>query len=296
MPGVIYVSGEYRTENEASVHVMDHGLLYGDGVFEGIRAYSGRVFKLQRHVERLFDSAKALRLVLPQTPDEMCAIILDACRRNDIVDGYIRVVITRGRGNLGIDPRSCGRPEVIVIARPSIALYDDPHRGITVITSSFRRPSPDTLSPSIKSLNYANNVLARIEANDRGADEALLLDTNGYVAEASADNIFIVTTRGLATPPTATNLQGITRETVMELAASAGLVCEERTFSLFDVWTAREVFICGTGAEIVPVLSVDGRTIGAGVIGRTTAQMIDAYMILVRSTGAPIHAESTAAK
>ena len=198
-------------------------------------------------------------------------IVLDTCRRNDIVDGYIRLVVTRGVGDLGIDPRSCRQPGIIVIAQAGdLASIARRRAASQLVTSSLRRPSPDTLSPSIKSLNYVNNVLARMEANDRGADEALMLDVNGYVAEATADNVFIVTRRGLATPPTATNLDGITRETVLEIAARARIRCEERPFSLFEVWTAREVFVCGTGAEVVPVLSVDGRTIGSGKIGPTT--------------------------
>lgn len=288
MSGVIYVSGRFCPENEASVHVLDHGLLYGDGAFEGIRAYNGRVFKLERHIERLYQSLKALRLAVPHTPEEMAALVVETCRRNGIVDGYVRLVVTRGRGDLGINPRTCPTPEVIVIARPQIALYQDPSKGVKLVTSSFRRPAPDTVSPSIKSLNYLNNVLARIEANDRGADEALLLDAAGYVAEATADNVFIVTRRGLATPPVATNLSGITRETVMELADELGLTCEERFFNLFELWSADEVFICGTGAEVVSVQSVDGRTIGDGRIGPVTEQLIAAYGAHVRSVGTPV--------
>ena len=196
---------------------------------------------------------------------------------------------------MGIDPRSCGTPQIIVIARPTISIYREPSRGVTLITSSFRRPPPDTLSPSIKSLNYVNNILARIEANDRGADEALMLDVNGYVAEATADNVFIVTSRGLATPRTATNLNGVTRETVLEIADDLGIPYEERPFSLFEVWTARELFVCGTGAEVVPVLSVDGRTIGSGNIGPTTRRIVDAYASLVRSTGTPIASQGSPA-
>jgi len=202
----IYVSGRFRSDEEATVNVLDHGLLYGDGIFEGIRAYNGRVFKLDRHIDRLFDSAKALRLELPFARHEIIEIVLETCRRNAITDGYIRLVVTRGIGGLGIDPSSCHRPEVIVIARPVLSFYREASRGIRLVTSSLRRPSPDTLSPSIKSLNYVNNVLARMEANEHGADEALLLDVNGYVAEATADNIFLVTRQGLATPRTATNL------------------------------------------------------------------------------------------
>src|SRR5262245_14762501 len=288
MAATIYVSGRFRSDEEATVNVLDHGLLYGDGIFEGIRAYNGRVFKLDRHIDLLFDSAKALRLTIPLARHEITEIVLETCRRNDITDGYIRLVVTRGVGGLGIDPSSCRRPEVIVIARSVLSFYREPSRGIRLVTSLLSRPSPDTLSPSIKSLNYVNNVLARMEANDHGADEALLLDVNGYVAEATADNIFLVTRQGLATPRTATNLDGITRETVLEIASDLRLRYEERPFSLFEVWTAREVFVCGTGAEVVPVVAVDGRTIGSGEIGPTTRAIVDAYARVVRSTGTPI--------
>jgi branched-chain amino acid aminotransferase len=288
MANAIFVGDRFRDQGEASVSVLDHGLLYGDGVFEGIRAYNGRVFKLERHIERLFDSAKALRLAVPLPPAQVAQTVLDACAINGIVDGYIRVVVTRGPGDLGIDPRSCPTPQLIVIARPSIALYRPGLIGITMVTSSFRRSPPDTSSPAIKSLNYVNNILARMEANDRGADEALMLDVNGYVAEATADNIFIVTGTGLVTPPTATNLNGITRETVLELARAEGIPAVERPFTLFDVWTAREVFVCGTGAEVVPVLTVDCRPIGDGGIGPITTVMVDRYATLVRATGTPI--------
>jgi len=294
MARTIYVSGSFRSDEQATVNVLDHGLLYGDGVFEGIRAYNGRVFKLDRHIDRLFESAKALRLDLPLSRQEFEQIVLETCRRNEITDGYIRLVVTRGVGGLGIDPGSCRNPEVIVIARPILSFYREPSSGIKLVTSSLRRPSPDTLSPSIKSLNYVNNVLARMEANDHGADEALLLDVNGYVAEATADNIFLVTRQGLATPRTASNLDGITRETVLEIARDLGLPYEERPFSLFEVWNAREVFVCGTGAEVVAVLSVDGRTIGSGAIGPNTRAIIDAYARLVRSTGTPIAATAPA--
>jgi len=286
--GVIYVSGDFRPSADAAISVFDHGLLYGDGVFEGIRAYNGRIFKLERHIERLFDSAKAIRLDIPHSPEEVCDIVVDTCRRNEIHDGYIRLVVTRGPGDLGIDPRKCPRPELIVIARPQLTMYAAAHRGIRLITSTFRRNAIDATSPSIKSLNYLNNVLARIEANDRGADEALMLDAQGYVAEATVDNFFIVTEHALLTPPTATNLKGVTRETLLAVAAGLAIRTEERPFTLFDVWTAREAFICGTGAEVVPVLSVDGRTIGSGEVGAVTARIVAAYHQLVRSQGRPI--------
>ena len=285
--GLVYVSGAWRSAAEASISVFDHGLLYGDGVFEGIRAYNGRVFKLERHIDRLFDSAKAIRLEIPQSHAEVCALVVETCRRNGIRDGYIRLVVTRGPGDLGIDPRKCPRAELIVIAR-QLTMYAAAAKGISVVTSTFRRNAPDATSPSIKSLNYLNNILARLEANDRGADEALMLDGQGYVAEATVDNFFIVTERGLLTPPTATNLKGVTRETLLELAATLGINAEDKPFTLFDVWTAKEAFICGTGAEVVPVLSVDGRTIGNGTIGPITSRIVTAYHERVRSEGTAI--------
>jgi branched-chain amino acid aminotransferase len=289
MDGVVYANGGFRPAGEASVSVFDHGLLYGDGVFEGIRAYNGRVFKLERHIDRLFDSAKAIRLEIPQTHAAVCELVLEACRQNDIADGYIRLVVTRGAGDLGIDPRKCPRAELIVIARKTIAIYRAPSAGIRIVTSTFRRNSPEALSPSIKSLNYLNNILARIEANDRGADEALMLDAQGYVAEATVDNFFIVTDRALVAPPTATNLKGITRETLLGVAVSLGIRTEEAPFTLFDVWTAKEAFICGTAAEVVPVVSVDDRVIGGGSIGAVTGRIMTAYEQLVRSQGTPIN-------
>lgn len=287
---VIYSGGAFRPAAEAAVHVLDHGLLYGDGVFEGIRAYHGRVFKLDRHIARLADSAKAIRLTLPLAPENLSDLVVETCRRNRIVDGYIRLVVTRGPGLLGIDPKSCSQPNVIIIARPVAAFYSAgaTAQGATVVTSFLRRPAPDALNPSIKSLNYLNNVLARIEANDAGADEALLLDAQGYVAEATADNVFAVTDLGCLTPPTATNLKGITRETVIELAREMGVTVLESRFTLFDLWTAKEAWMCGTAAEIVPIRSVDGRTIGSGTVGPLTAKILDAYHRLVRSTGTPI--------
>src|SRR3954462_4009558 len=289
--GLVYVSGSFRASADAAISVFDHGLPYGDGVFEAIRAYNGRIFKLERHIERLFDSAKAIRLDIPHSPEQVCDIVIDTCRRNAIDDGYIRLVVTRGPGDLGIDPRKCPRAELIVIAR-QLTMYAAASSGIRVVTSTFRRNAPDATSPSIKSLNYLNNILARIEANDRGADEALMLDGQGYVAEATVDNFFIVTRDGLLTPPTATNLNGITRETILELAAGLGITAIVRPFTQFDVWTSQEAFICGTGAEVVPVLSVDDRTIGDGRIGPITARIVSAYHELVRSQGTPIPMDS----
>jgi branched-chain amino acid aminotransferase len=294
--GLIYVAGEFRPAAEATVSVLDHGLLYGDGVFEGIRAYNGRVFKLERHIDRLFDSAKAIRLDIPLTRAEMAEVVLEGCRRNQLRDAYIRLVVTRGPGDLSVDPRSCPRAVVVVIVRPAVTLYAEKRAtGVAVVTSALRRNPPDALSPAIKSLNYLNNVLARIEANDRGADEALLLDHSGYVTEATVDNVFIVTERGLVAPPTATNLKGITRETILALARDAGIPSEERPFTLFDVWTAHEAFMCGTLAEIVPIASFDGRIIGSGSVGPITHRLMGAFTEHVRSTGTPIDSKASRA-
>jgi len=287
----IYLNGKFVPQSEARVSVFDHGLLYGDGVFEGIRAYAGRVFKLDRHMDRLYASARAIDLKIPHTKDEMAGIVLEACRRNKIKDGYIRPIITRGPGDLGIDPRKCkSGPTVVVITQPHIALYADDvyERGLKVVTSSYRRVPPQSLSPSIKSLNYLNNIMARIEANQYGADEAIMLDNQGYVAEASADNFFIVQNSSLVTPWTSTNLPGVTRETVIELAPKVGIQVIERPFTLYDVWASNEAFITGTAAEIGPVVEVDGRLIGDGKPGKITKKLMKAFRELVTTTGTPI--------
>lgn len=295
MDGIVYASGAFRPAGDAVVSLFDHGLLYGDGVFEGIRAYNGRVFKLERHLERLFESAHAIRLSIPESPEGVAALVLETCRRNAIVDGYIRLLVTRGVGDLGISPASCRRAEIFAIARPVGPLYRrSDAEGIVVVTSPFRRVAADAVSPAIKSLNYLNNVLARIDAADRGADEALFLDRDGYVAEATADNIFIVVNGTLATPPATQTLKGITRETILELAATMGIPVAERPFTLLDVWTAHEVFICGTLAEIVPVASVDGRRIGNAGVGPLTARISAAFHDLVRSSGTTIANETPA--
>ncbi len=285
---LVYVDGNFVPQSEAKISVFDHGLLYGDGVFEGIRAYNGRIFKLEQHVTRLFHSAKAIDLKVPHTKEEMANIILESCRKNDIHDGYIRPVVTRGPGDLGLDPRKCKRgPSVIVIAQPGIALFKG-DKGLRMTTSSYRRVPPQSLSPSIKSLNYLNNIMAKVEANQYGADEALLLDIHGYVSEASAENFFIVKNHTVITPWSSTNLPGVTRETVLELAPQLGLKPEERLFALYDVWAADEAFLTGTAAEIGPVVELDGRTIGDGKPGPMTKAIMKAFRDLVMSTGTPI--------
>ena len=291
MENAVYLDGRFLPESEGRVSVFDHGLLYGDGVFEGIRAYNKRVFKLERHVERMYQSAKAIDLKIPHTPEEFTDLILQTCRRNSIVDGYIRPIVTRGPGDLGLDPRKCKKgPTVVIIAQPKISLYpkDKYETGLRLVTSSYRRVPPQSLSPSIKSLNYLNQIMARVEANQYGADEALLLDIQGYVSEASADNFFIVQNHSVITPPTSTNLPGVTRETTLELADKLGYRTVEKPFTLYDVWASNEAFITGTAAEIGPVVEVDGRTIGDGKPGKTTKQLMKAFRELVTTTGTAI--------
>ena len=286
---LVYVDGKFLPQSEAKISVFDHGLLYGDGVFEGIRAYNGRIFKLEQHVNRLFHSAKAIDLKIPHTKEEMADIILETCRKNGMKEGYLRPVITRGPGDLGLDPRKCKRgPSMIVIAQPGIALFRGNEKGLRMTTSSYRRVPPQSLSPSIKSLNYLNNIMAKVEANQYGADEALLLDIHGYVSEASAENFFIVKNHTVTTPWSSTNLPGVTRETVLELAPQLGLKPEERLFALYDVWAADEAFLTGTAAEIGPVVELDGRQIGDGKPGPITKDIMKAFRDLVTSTGTPI--------
>jgi branched-chain amino acid aminotransferase len=288
--GRVYVNGRFHAREEAAVSVFDHGLLYGDGVFEGIRCYDGRVFRLPEHVRRLYASAHAICLALPIDEDAMTEVVLATCRENGIRDGYVRLVVTRGVGDLGVDPRRCTRgPGIICIAEPRLTVYDERSApGLRVVTVAHRRVAPDALCPSIKSLNYLNNVLARIEATQRGADEAVLLDAQGYVAEGTVDNLFVVRGARLLTPWTSTNLAGITRSTVMDLARSIGLAVEERPFALFDVWTADEVFMTGTAIEIQPVVEVDGRRIGAGTPGPVATRIGALFHEHVRSHGTPI--------
>ena len=291
MENLTYVNGEFVPRSQARVSILDHGFLYGDGIFEGIRAYSGRVFKLERHVDRLYQSAKAIDLTIPMSKAEMTELILEACRRNKIETGYIRPIVTRGEGDLGLDPRKCKHgATVIVIAVPTLSLYGDAYeRGLSVVTSSYRRVPPQSVSPSIKSLNYLNNILARIEANQYGADEALMLDIHGFVSEATADNFFIVSKKVLTTPPTATNLPGITREAVIEIAMEKGYHIKEQFFATFDVWAADECFITGTAAEVGPVVKVDGRIIGDGKPGPVTKEIMAAFTKLTQTTGTPIY-------
>ena len=288
----IYIDGRYYDEKTAKISVFDHGLLYGDGVFEGIRAYSGRVFKLREHIDRLFYSAKAILLDIPMSHQELCAAVVETCRRNRVRDGYIRLLVTRGKGTLGLNPKKCERPSVIIIAG-KIQLYPPEYyeRGLQIVTVPTVRNLHSALNPAIKSLNYLNNILAKIEANQAGCEEAIMLNAEGYVAECTGDNLFLVKGSHLMTPPlSAGALYGITRGTVLELAVAAGLTVAEPNLTRYDVFNADECFLTGTGAEIVPVIQVDGRTIGSGKPGPVTRDLVRAYHALTNSTGEPIYA------
>jgi len=287
---IIYLNGEYLPEEEAKVSVFDHGLLYGDGVFEGIRAYNSRVFRLTEHLDRLYDSAKTIDLNIGITKAEMEEIILETLRKNELKDAYIRVVVTRGVGDLGLDPRKCEKPTIFVIATGWGAMYGDLYeKGLRAITVSIRRNPADALPPNVKSLNYLNNILAKIEANYKGGDEAIFFDTNGYVAEGSGDNIFVVKNGVILTPPTLNNLRGITRMVLLEIAKELGIPVKEQNLGYFDLYTADEILVTGSAAEIAPVTLIDGRKIGTGKPGPIAAQLVAAFKPKAESEGKEIY-------
>jgi branched-chain amino acid aminotransferase len=280
---VIYIDGGWYGQNDGKISVYDHGLLYGDGLFEGIRIYSGKIFKLEAHLNRLFQGAGVLLINLPITRDDLQAMLEEGTRRfceeTRISDGYIRLIITRGVGDLGLDPRKCPTASVIAIF-DTIELYPKKlyERGIPIITAATRRLESPVFDPRIKTLNYLNNIFAKQEAIQAGCMEAVLLNAGGYVTECTADNIFIVAKGVLKTPaPHVGILEGITRATVMELAAAAGSAVEEAVLTRFDLYTAEECFITGSGAELMPVTSVDGRTIGTGKPGPVTGRLTSAF-------------------
>jgi len=286
----IYINGKFYNENEATVSVFDHGLLYGDGIFEGIRAYNGRVFKLKEHVDRLFYSAKAILLNIPLSHEEVSKAVVDTCRENGIRDGYIRLVVTRGKGSLGLNPRSCHNPSVIIIS-DKIQLYSNElyQNGLAIITVPTVRNLHSALNPAIKSLNYLNNILAKIEANTAGCEEAIMLNSEGYVAECTGDNVFIVKNNQLCTPPlSAGALYGVTRGTVLDLARKAGIEVAEPDLTRYDVFNADECFLTGSAAEIIPVTKVDGRVIGTGKPGPVTAKLVALFRELTKNSGEPI--------
>jgi branched-chain amino acid aminotransferase len=287
----IYIDGKYYDEKDAKISVFDHGLLYGDGIFEGIRAYNGRVFKLKEHIDRLFYSAKSILLAIPLSHARIMRAVVETCRVNKIRDGYIRLVVTRGVGTLGLNPNRCKKPSVIIIAG-KIQLYPEEYyrSGMEIITVPTVRNLHSALNPAIKSLNYLNNVLAKIEANNGGCEEAVMLNAEGFVSECTGDNLFIVKEGHLFTPPlSAGALYGITRQVVMELGKKSGLAVSEPNLTRYDLFNADEFFLTGTGAELVPVVKIDGRVIGAGKPGPVTKQLVSLYRALTKSSGEPIY-------
>jgi branched-chain amino acid aminotransferase len=287
----IYIDGAFYAEADAKISVFDHGLLYGDGIFEGIRFYNGRVFRLKEHLDRLWDSARVLMIEIPLSREEMTAALLESIRQNGLRDGYVRLLVTRGVGSLGLAPDSCKKASVIIIAA-NIALYPAElyERGLDVITAGTRRTSPAALSPEVKSLNYLNNIMAKLEAKQAGAGEALMLNEQGYVAECTGDNIFVLKRAQLITPPiSAGGLRGITRQVVFEIAAEFGIPCSEPQMTRHDIYTADECFLTGTAAEVIPVVSLDRRSIADGKPGPVTARLITRFRELTQSSGEPIY-------
>ncbi|MDA1192650.1 MAG: branched-chain-amino-acid transaminase [Candidatus Poribacteria bacterium] len=288
---LIYLDGKFVPKEQAVVSVFDHGLLYGDGVFEGIRSYNGRVFKLDEHLRRLYDSAKAIMLTVPLDIDAMEEVVLESLRQNNLRDAYIRLVVTRGVGDLGLDPNKCPKATVFCIA-DKIKLYPEKYyqEGLEVVSVASRRNIADALDPRVKSLNYLNNIMAKIEGKLAGAEEAIMLNREGFVVECTGDNIFLVRDGVLVTPPCYVGaLEGITRGAVIELAQDAGIPVEERPFTRFEVYTADECFLTGTAAELIPVVKVDQRPIGDGTPGGVTGKLLEAFQELVQTTGTPIY-------
>ncbi|GIW97000.1 MAG: branched chain amino acid aminotransferase [Pirellulaceae bacterium] len=282
----VFINGHYYPKEDAKISVYDHGLLYGDGVFEGMRAYSGRVFRLQEHLIRLEESAAAILLTIPLSREELAEAVKDTLKRNNLQDAYIRLIVTRGAGSLGLDPARTSNPQVIIIT-DHIELYPRElyEQGLKIITASTIRNHPAALSPRIKSLNYLNNIMAKLEGRQAGCMEALMLNVRGEVAECTGDNIFIVRRGQLLTPPIdAGILEGITRNAVMELARNAGVTVRETTLTRHDVYVADECFLTGSAAEVIPVVEVDQRTIGTGSVGPVTRRLMQDFHQLVRSS------------
>ena len=287
----IYLDGKFVKEEEAKISVFDHGLLYGDGVFEGLRSYNGKIFKLDEHLIRLYNSAKAILLEIPLKFEELKRVVIETVRKNNLRDSYVRIVVTRGVGDLGLDPRKCPKPTIFVIAS-SIQLYPESlyEKGIDVITVPTRRNLHESLNPAIKSLNYLNNILAKIEATNAGATEGLILNQFGYVSECTGENIFIVKGNILKTPPISAGvLEGITRKVVMDIGKNIGLEVKEENLTRYDIYTSDECFLTGTAAEIVPVVSVDRRIIGNGKPGKITMKIRKEFQIIIELEGVPVY-------
>jgi len=289
----IYLDGKLVDKEDARVSVFDHGVLYGDGIFEGIRAYNGRIFRLEDHLKRLDESARAILLKLPQPIDEIKKAIIETVRVNNLKDAYIRLVVTRGVGDLGLDMRKCKGGATLFIIADKIELYPEEfyEKGLTLVTSTIRQKGLDQVTPGVKSLNYLANILARAEATAAGAQEAILLNATGHVSECSGDNIFFIKDGRIFTPPTSAGiLVGVTRNVVMELShEKLGIKIVERNFPRYDLYSADEVFLTGTGAEVIAGVKIDGRVIGKGVCGPITKQLIKHFREYANSTGTPVY-------
>ena len=288
---LIYIDGEFLPKAEAKVSVFDHGLLYGDGVFEGIRSYNGRVFKLDEHLARLYDSAKSIMLQIPISIETLKETVLETLRRNRLTEAYIRLIVTRGIGDLGLDPDKCPKPSIIIIA-DKIVLYPQKfyEDGLEIVTASVRRNYAEAINPRIKSLNYLNNILAKIEGKQAGAEEVLMLNAEGYVVECTGDNIFWIKNETLVTPPVHMGiLEGVTRNSVINLARDAGMQVEERVFTRHALYIADECFLTGTAAEVIPVVKIDRRAIGNGQPGKITQRLSSAFRQYANSSGTPIY-------
>ena len=281
---LIWINGQWHDRETATVSVYDHGLLYGDGVFEGMRVYGGRTFRLQEHLDRLYDSAQAIWITIPMSKEEMARVTAEGVARAKITEGYLRHVVTRGTGDLGLDPRSCARPTVFIIF-DAIRIWpaERYEKGLAMISAGTPMPDREALSPRVKSLNYLPHIMAKLEGIHAQMDEVLMLDRGGYVAEASGMNVFVVKRGVVTTPPAWTGvLRGVTRDIVLGLAGDAGLTVREEPINRFDVYTADEAFLTGTAAEIAPIRSLDGRQIGAGPIGPVTRTLMDRFRALTR--------------
>ncbi len=287
---LIYIDGEFHERENARISVFDHGLLYGDGVFEGIRAYDGRVFRLDDHVDRLYDSAKVIDLAIPLTREQMKGHILETVRKNNLWDAYIRPIVTRGAGDLSLDPQSCSRPSIIIIAMELKAAYGDLYeKGLSAVTVSIRRNASAALPPNTKSLNYLNNILAKIEATYKGGDEAIMLDPDGKLAEGSGDNVCVVKNSTLTIPQPMNNLRGITRKVLLGICKSEHIPVETEDIGHFELYCADEVFLTGTAAEIAPVVRIDGRVIGSGKPGPLTLRLTSLFREITKTEGTPVY-------
>ena len=284
----IYINGKFYDKDNAKISVFDHGLLYGDGVFEGIRSYNRRVFKLNEHIDRLFESAQSIMLKIPLTKEQLIKETLKTLKVNKLDNAYIRLVVTRGEGDLGLDPLKCDQGATVIIIADKIALYPEKlyRAGLVIVTVPTVRNLPEALNPQIKSLNYLNNILAKIEAGNAGCDEAIMLDSLGYVAECTGDNIFVVKNGHLYTPPQCMGtLRGITRDAILEIARKIKIATHEHVITRHEVYISDECFLTGTAAEVIPVVRVDGRLIGSGRPGKLTLKLIKAFRALTAKDG-----------